>query len=244
MTSSTSAAGSPRPGARSSPSSGGYRRRAQRAAAPPVKPAGRRRSSAWPRSARSAPIVRLAPASASPARAAACAPPGSAWRSRCPPSTRTRCSRACRTRRPRRRSPRSPVRRPRPSPGAWPVGCPTPWSSAAHLMLHVDGELVGKPHDAATYCTRWAAMAGGTGALVTGHAVLRLARRRAQSMVSPRGTPCPRPVRPPGPRGVATYVATGEPLAVAGAFTLDGLGGWFARRHRRRPVLIPASPAP
>ena len=26
---------------------------------------------------------------------------------------------------------------------------------------------------------------------------------------------------------VDAYVATGEPLAVAGAFTLDGLGGWF-----------------
>jgi septum formation protein len=26
---------------------------------------------------------------------------------------------------------------------------------------------------------------------------------------------------------VAAYVASGEPVSVAGAFTLDGLGGWF-----------------
>jgi nucleoside triphosphate pyrophosphatase len=31
----------------------------------------------------------------------------------------------------------------------------------------------------------------------------------------------------PSERQVAAYVASGEPLAVAGAFTLDGLGGWF-----------------
>ena len=46
-------------------------------------------------------------------------------------------------------------------PDAVVVGCDS--------MLHVDGELVGKPHDAATALARWAAMAGGTGALVTGH---------------------------------------------------------------------------
>ena len=31
----------------------------------------------------------------------------------------------------------------------------------------------------------------------------------------------------PSPAEVDAYVATGEPLHVAGGFTLDGLGGWF-----------------
>jgi septum formation protein len=31
----------------------------------------------------------------------------------------------------------------------------------------------------------------------------------------------------PSERQIAAYVASGEPLAVAGAFTLDGRGGWF-----------------
>ena len=34
---------------------------------------------------------------------------------------------------------------------------------------------------------------------------------------------------------IAAYVATGEPLHVAGAFTIDGLGGAFVDRHRGRP---------
>ena len=29
------------------------------------------------------------------------------------------------------------------------------------------------------------------------------------------------------PGEIAAYVASGEPLSVAGAFTLDGRGGWF-----------------
>jgi len=31
----------------------------------------------------------------------------------------------------------------------------------------------------------------------------------------------------PSDEEIAAYVATGEPLRVAGAFTLDGFGGWF-----------------
>ncbi len=31
----------------------------------------------------------------------------------------------------------------------------------------------------------------------------------------------------PSAQEIAAYVASGEPLAVAGAFTLDGRGGWF-----------------
>jgi septum formation protein len=31
----------------------------------------------------------------------------------------------------------------------------------------------------------------------------------------------------PSQRELEAYLATGEPLAVAGAFTIDGLGGWF-----------------
>jgi septum formation protein len=31
----------------------------------------------------------------------------------------------------------------------------------------------------------------------------------------------------PSPADLAAYVDSGEPLGVAGAFTLDGLGGWF-----------------
>jgi septum formation protein len=103
-------------------------------------------------------------------------------------------------------------------PDAVVVGCDS--------MLHVDGELVGKPHDAATALARWAAMAGGTGALVTGHAVLRLDGGEIDRVAEGHAVTTVRFGRP-DPAELATYVTTGEPLAVAGAFTLDGLGGWF-----------------
>jgi septum formation protein len=103
-------------------------------------------------------------------------------------------------------------------PDAVVVGCDS--------MLHVDGELVGKPHDVATARARWAAMAGGTGELVTGHAVLRLRGGEIDRVAEGHAVTTVRFGRP-DPAELEAYLATGEPLAVAGAFTLDGLGGWF-----------------
>ncbi len=36
-----------------------------------------------------------------------------------------------------------------------------------------------------------------------------------------------RALRHPVDADLSAYIASGEPLNVAGAFTLDGLGGWF-----------------
>ena len=41
------------------------------------------------------------------------------------------------------------------------------------------------------------------------------------------GTPSPSSGSPPTEAELDAYLATGEPLAVAGAFTLDAIGGWF-----------------
>jgi septum formation protein len=103
-------------------------------------------------------------------------------------------------------------------PDAVVVGCDS--------MLHVDGELVGKPRDAVTARARWTALAGGTGELVTGHTVLRLAGGEIDRVAEGHAVTTVRFGRP-DPAELEAYVATGEPLAVAGAFTLDGLGGWF-----------------
>lgn len=99
------------------------------------------------------------------------------------------------------------------------VGCDSMLS-----MTGPDGpEVVGKPGSVERARTRWAAMAGGQGELLTGHAVIRL--DTGQRSVGVRTTT----VRfgTPSASELETYLATGEPLAVAGAFTLDGLGGWF-----------------
>ena len=103
-------------------------------------------------------------------------------------------------------------------PDAVVVGCDS--------MLHVDGELVGKPRDLATARARWQTMAGGTGDLVTGHAVLRLDDGEIDRVAEGHAVTVVRFGRP-DPAELETYLASGEPLAVAGAFTLDGLGGWF-----------------
>ena len=106
--------------------------------------------------------------------------------------------------------------------GRWPdavvVGCDS--------MLHIGGALVGKPGDAATARARWREMAGHSGELVTGHAVLRLADGDIDRVAEGHAVTTVRFGRP-DPAELEAYLATGEPLAVAGAFTLDGLGGWF-----------------
>jgi septum formation protein len=69
-------------------------------------------------------------------------------------------------------------------------------------------------------------MAGGTGELLTGHTVLRLDDGEIDRVAEGHAMTTVRFGRPE-PAELEAYVATGEPLAVAGAFTLDGLGGWF-----------------
>lgn len=93
-------------------------------------------------------------------------------------------------------------------------------------MLLVGGELVGKPADATQARERWQAMAGRCGTLVTGHAVLRLADGGIDRVAEGAAATTVR-FGTPDPDELEAYLATGEPLAVAGAFTLDGHGGWF-----------------
>jgi septum formation protein len=90
-------------------------------------------------------------------------------------------------------------------------------------LLDLDGRALGKPASAAQAAQRWREMSGRTGTLVTGHCVINAATgQRACEVAATRvrfGTP--------SEAEIAAYVASGEPLAVAGAFTLDGRGGWF-----------------
>ncbi|MGH3153500.1 MAG: Maf family protein [Streptosporangiaceae bacterium] len=90
-------------------------------------------------------------------------------------------------------------------------------------LLDLDGRALGKPASAAQAAQRWREMSGRTGTLVTGHCVINAATgQQAAAVAATRvrfGTP--------SEQEIAAYVASGEPLAVAGAFTLDGRGGWF-----------------
>ena len=93
-------------------------------------------------------------------------------------------------------------------------------------MLYLGGQLAGKPRDVHAARARWQAMAGGTGELLTGHAVLRLLDGGIDRVAEGHAVTTVRFGRP-DPVELEAYLATGEALAVAGAFTLDGLGGWF-----------------
>jgi septum formation protein len=97
---------------------------------------------------------------------------------------------------------------------------------ACDSMLNIGGRMVGKPGSPDIARQRWAAMAGTSGELLTGHAVVRLdGGTRAKETSGWEATT----VRfgTPSPEEIDAYVATGEPLHVAGGFTIDGLGGWF-----------------
>jgi septum formation protein len=103
-------------------------------------------------------------------------------------------------------------------PDAVIVGCDS--------MLHLGGELIGKPASAAAARRRWQEMAGGTGELLTGHAVVRLRGGTVAATASGAHTAVIR-FGTPSAEEIDAYISTGEPLRVAGGFTLDGRGGWF-----------------
>jgi septum formation protein len=93
-------------------------------------------------------------------------------------------------------------------------------------MLSLGGEMLGKPGTPEIAKARWADMAGKTGELLTGHAIIRVDGGVRAKETSGSQTTVVR-FASPTPAEIDAYVATGEPLAVAGSFTLDGLGGWF-----------------
>jgi len=91
-------------------------------------------------------------------------------------------------------------------------------------MLYRNGELVGKPHSAGAARRQWQQIAGGEGNLYTGHCVVRL---RGGAVAYHRSeSPCTTVFfGAPSETELDAYIKCGEPLRVAGAFTLDGLGG-------------------
>ncbi len=116
-----------------------------------------------------------------------------------------------------------PACSPGPRRRRWPRGCADGLVIGCDSLLDLDGRALGKPASAAEAAARWREMSGRTGTLVTGHCVINAATgQRAAAVAATRvrfGTP--------SQQEIAAYVASGEPLAVAGAFTLDGRGGWF-----------------
>jgi septum formation protein len=100
-------------------------------------------------------------------------------------------------------------------PRALVIGCDS--------VLELDGDILGKPVDASDAVDRWKRMRGRSGVLHTGHCVIDTHRevwlaRTAATQVRFAAV---------SDEEIDAYVASGEPLQVAGAFTIDGLGSAY-----------------
>jgi septum formation protein len=107
----------------------------------------------------------------------------------------------------------------------------------ADSLLEFAGKPLGKPADAAEARDRWRRMSGRSGILHTGQALFDV----QDGAVISRDIAVASTVvyfASPTPQELEAYVATGEPLAVAGAFTLDGLGAPFVRRVEGDPAAV------
>lgn len=104
--------------------------------------------------------------------------------------------------------------------GAIVIGCDS--------SLQFQGESLGKPHLPEVAIKRWQSLRGNSGKLYSGHWVIdnrdqqnpRAVGRASNSVVHFADL---------SDTEIEAYVATGEPLKVAGAFTIDGLGGAFLK---------------
>ncbi|MFD6754107.1 Maf family protein [Micromonospora gifhornensis] len=101
-------------------------------------------------------------------------------------------------------------------------------------VLAFDGQILGKPADPDDATARWERMRGRSGVLHSGHCLVDVeAGRQAEAVASTVVH-----FADISDHEIATYVETGEPLAVAGAFTIDGLGGPFVERIEGDPSTV------
>lgn len=117
--------------------------------------------------------------------------------------------------------------------GALVLGCDS--------QLEFDGESLGKPHTPEVAEARWKKLRGKSGRLFSGHWLIdnrgvvdddsRTSVARINPLSPATGIVSSTVVHfaDLSDQEIADYVATGEPLKVAGAFTIDGLGGAFLR---------------
>ena len=95
--------------------------------------------------------------------------------------------------------------------------------------LEFQGEILGKPHEPGVAIQRWNKLSGESGVLHSGHYLID-----NRDPANPKGSLAVSSTKvffsKLSEQEILDYVATGEPLKVAGAFTIDGLGGAFIDR--------------
>lgn len=108
------------------------------------------------------------------------------------------------------------------------IGTLTDWALiiGCDSVLDVDGQAYGKPLDAAQARDRWRRLRRSRATLLTGHHVIRT--DTGQSVTEVAATEIH--FGDPTDAEVDAYIESGEPLHVAGSFTIDGRGGWLVER--------------
>lgn len=105
-------------------------------------------------------------------------------------------------------------------------------------MFALGGRVYGKPYTPEEATRRWQEMRGATGVLHSGHSVFRVqpgAEPVEATAVAEAAVTFADDV---SDEEIAAYVASGEPLHVAGAFTVDSLGGPFITRVDGDPSTV------
>ena len=106
-------------------------------------------------------------------------------------------------------------------------------------MLLLDGRLCGKPGTAEAAQSQWRAMAGRSGELLTGHCLIRIVDGRVHSRCTETGSTTVH-FGTPSAADLDAYIDHGEPLGVAGGFTLDQRRALAAADDLLRTDLLPA----
>lgn len=104
--------------------------------------------------------------------------------------------------------------------------------------FELDGELYGKPHRPEVARERWLAQRGRTGLLHSGHWVIDHRGGVAGAAAGAVATASVTFASDMTDAEIDAYVATGEPLQVAGAFTIDSLGAAFITRVEGDPHAV------
>lgn len=105
-------------------------------------------------------------------------------------------------------------------------------------MFEIDGEILGKPLTPAAATARWRAMRGRTGVLHSGHSLVRIRPGTDPHEAHAVAAASVRFAADVTDAEIEAYVDTGEPLHVAGAFTIDSLGGPFIDRVEGDPSTV------
>jgi len=104
--------------------------------------------------------------------------------------------------------------------------------------FEIDGTIYGKPHLPEIARERWHAQRGRTGVLHSGHWVIDHRGGEVRAAVGAVAEASVTFASDLTDAEIDAYVASGEPLHVAGAFTIDSLGGPFIERIAGDPSTV------